>query len=305
MNASLAGTRPWYATARAYFALTKPHIIELLLVTTIPAMVMAERGTPPIWLIVVTVAGGFLAAGGAGAINCYIDRDIDAIMARTSKRPLPRHVVPPKHALIFGVALGLGAFLLFAVFVNLLSAVLSLAGLLFYVLVYSLWLKRSTPLNIVIGGAAGAVPPLIGWTAVTNQISPSALVLFAIIFFWTPPHFWSLALRFEDEYAAAGVPMLPVVRGDAETRKQIFLYSIVLVVVTLLLFPAGTMGFIYLGLALMLGGWFVVQALRLWRDPAHRSPMRLFAYSITYLALLFGAMVVDQIAQNLLHNVRI
>lgn len=305
MNAGLTQVHPWYDSLRAYFALTKPRVIELLLVTTVPAMVLAARGAPPFWLVVVTLIGGFLASGGAGAINCYIDRDIDEIMARTRRRPLPQGIVAPRRALLFGIALGCASFVLFVTFVNLLSAILAISGLLFYVFVYSLWLKRTTPQNIVIGGAAGAIPPVIGWAAVTGHVSVAALILFAIIFVWTPPHFWSLALRFEDEYAAAGVPMLPVVRGDDETRKQIFLYSLFLVPVSLLLVPAGVMGPVYLVLAIVLGVWFVLQALRLWRDPAHRSPMRLFAYSITYLALLFAAMVLDQVAQNVLHVIRI
>ena len=304
MNAAITRARP-VDSLRAYLALTKPRVIELLLVTTVPAMVLAARGAPPLWLVAVTLIGGFLASGGAGAINCYIDRDIDEIMARTRRRPLPQGIVSPRRALLFGIALGCASFVLFATLVNLLSALLAIAGLLFYVFVYSLWLKRSTPQNIVIGGAAGAIPPVIGWAAVTGHISVAPLILFAIIFVWTPPHFWSLALRFEDEYAAAGVPMLPVVRGDDETRKQIFLYSVLLVPVSLLLVPDGAMGLVYLVLAALLGAWFVLQALRLWRDPEHRSPMRLFAYSITYLALLFGAMVLDQVAQNTLHVIRI
>jgi protoheme IX farnesyltransferase len=305
LNAGLTRAQPWQDSLRAYVALTKPRVIELLLVTTVPAMVLAARGVPSLWLIVVTLIGGFLASGGAGAINCYIDRDIDEIMARTRRRPLPRGIVAPRRALLFGIALGCASFILFATLVNLLSAVLAVSGLLFYVFVYSLWLKRTTPQNIVIGGAAGAIPPVIGWSAVTGHVSVAALVLFAIIFVWTPPHFWSLALRFEDEYAAAGVPMLPVVRGDAETRKQIFLYSLLLVPVSLLLVATGVMGVLYFLLAAALGSWFVLQALRLWRDPDHHSPMRLFAYSITYLALLFAAMVLDQVAQNALHMLRV
>ncbi|MGI8554232.1 MAG: heme o synthase [Dehalococcoidia bacterium] len=302
---ALTAVRPRYGTARAYVALTKPHIIELLLVTTVPAMVLAAHGMPSVWLIAVTLVGGFLAAGGANAINCYIDRDIDEIMARTRRRPLPQHVVSPRSALIFGVTLGCTSIAVFVLFVNILTALLAISALLFYVFVYTLWLKRSTPQNIVIGGAAGAVPPLIGWAAVTGQITLPAIILFTIIFFWTPPHFWALALRYKEEYAAARVPMLPVVRGEEETRRQIFLYSIVLVAVTMLLWLVQTVGIIYATAALGLGIWFSYQALCLWRDPQHRSPMRLFAYSITYLALLFLAMVVDQAAQNLLHTLLI
>jgi protoheme IX farnesyltransferase len=294
--------RPWFISARSYVALTKPHIIELLLVTTVPAMVMAKRGMPSLWLIGVTVFAGFLAAGGANAINCYVDRDIDELMARTRARPLPQGIIGPRHALLFGVALGCASFVLFATFVNLLSAMLAAGALLFYVFVYTLWLKRSTPSNIVIGGAAGSLPPVIGWAAVTGHVGLPAIVLFAIVFFWTPPHFWALALRYEKDYRAAGVPMLPVVRGGDETRRQILLYAVLLVPVTLLLVPFGGVGLIYLVAALALGGWFVFQALRLLRDPAHRSPMRLFAYSISYLALLFGAILVDQAVQALVHS---
>jgi protoheme IX farnesyltransferase len=302
VNLSLTQARPWYSSMRAYFALTKPHIIELLLVTTLPAMILAKHGVPSVWLMLVTLVAGFLAAGGANAINCYVDRDIDEIMPRTQGRPLPQGLIEPRNALTFGVALGCTSFVLFALFVNLLSATLAIAALLFYVFIYTLWLKRSTPSNIVIGGAAGAFPPLIGWAAVTNQITIPALVLFAIIFVWTPPHFWALSLRYEEDYAAAGVPMLPVARGDDETRRQILLYSLILVPVTLLLVPFGVVGAVYTIAALGLGGWFVLQALRLRRDPVNRSPMRLFAYSISYLALLFGAMLVDQLLQSVVHS---
>lgn len=302
MTASALLARPWYRWLGAYLGLTKPRIIELLLVTTVPAMVLAAHGMPSLRLVAATLLGGFLAAGGANAINCYIDRDIDVVMDRTRGRPLPLGLVEPGRALAFGVALGCIAFALFALFVNLLSAFLAVGALLFYVFIYTLWLKRSTVQNIVIGGAAGSIPPLIGWTAVTDHVALPPLILFAIIFFWTPPHFWALALRYQDEYAAARVPMLPVIRGGGETRKQIVLYSVLLVLVTLLLVPAGIVGAIYAASALFLGGWFVLQALRLWRDPLHRSSMQLFAFSIVYLALLFGAMVVDQIARNLAHT---
>lgn len=302
VSISLPRPHTWYSTARAYFMLTKPGIIALLLVTTIPAMVLAARGAPPIPLMLITLLAGFLAAGGANAINCFIDRDIDSIMARTQNRPLPQGTVEPRRALVFGIALGILAFVLFVTLVNLLSAVLAMAALLFYVLIYTGWLKRSTPLNIVIGGAAGSAPPVIGWVAVTGHIALPAVVLFAIIFFWTPPHFWSLALRYEGEYAAAHVPMLPVARGEDETRKQIFVYAVILTVVTLLLVATGVAGLIYFVAALGLGGWFIMQALRLWREPARWSSMRLFAYSILYLSLLFSAMVVDQLAQDLIHR---
>jgi protoheme IX farnesyltransferase len=301
MTVSLAQARPWYSYPRAYVALTKPHVIELLLVTTIPAMVLARHGIPSPWLMLVTLGAGFLAAGGANAINCYADRDIDQIMARTQGRPLPQHAIEPRNALLFGAALGCVSFLLFVVFVNLLSGVLAIAALLFYVFVYTLWLKRSTPSNIVIGGAAGSLPPMIGWAAVTGHVGVTAAILFAIIFVWTPPHFWALALRYEKEYEAAGVPMLPVVKGDGETRRQILLYAVLLVPVSLLLVPAHAVGILYVAAALALGGWFVLQAWHLYRDPAQNPPMRLFAYSISYLALLFGAMLVDQVLRTLTH----
>jgi protoheme IX farnesyltransferase len=301
VTATVALARTWQRSLLAYVALTKPHVIELLLVTTVPAMVLAKRGVPPLGLILVTLVGGFMAAGGANAINCFVDRDIDEIMARTQGRPLPQGLVEPRNALVFGIALGAVSFLLFALFVNLLSALLALSAYLFYVFVYTLWLKRTSPSNIVIGGAAGSLPPVIGWAAVTNHVGLPAIVLFAIIFFWTPPHFWALALRYEQEYRAANVPMLPVARGDEETRRQILLYALLLVPITFLLLPFGVVGLIYAVAAAGLGAAFVVQAYRLWRDPAHHSPMRLFAFSISYLALLFGAMVIDQLLQNLVH----
>jgi heme o synthase len=302
VTATLVETRSLRQSLLDYVALTKPHVIELLLVTTVPAMVLAKRGVPPVPLILVTLVGGFLAAGGANAVNCYVDRDIDDIMARTRGRPLPRGAIEPRNALLFGILLGAASFALFATFVNLLSAFLALGAYLFYVFVYTLWLKRTSPSNIVIGGAAGALPPVIGWAAVTNHIALPAIVLFGIIFIWTPPHFWSLALRYETEYRDAQVPMLPVVRGDAETRRQIVLYAAVLVPFTLLLIPFGGMGLVYAAAAVALGAWFVLQALRLMRDPDRRPPMRLFAYSISYLALLFGAMVVDQLLRNIVHS---
>jgi heme o synthase len=302
VTATLVETRSLRQSLLDYMALTKPHVIELLLVTTIPAMILAKRGVPPLPLILTTLVGGFLAAGGANAVNCYVDRDIDDIMARTRGRPLPRGVIEPRNALLFGILLGAASFVLFAAFVNLLSAFLALGAYLFYIFVYTLWLKRTSPSNIVIGGAAGSLPPVIGWAAVTNHVALPALVLFGIIFIWTPPHFWSLALRYEEEYRDARVPMLPVVRGDTETRRQIVLYAAILVPFTLLLIPFGGLGLFYAASAIALGAWFVLQALRLMRDPDRRPPMRLFAYSISYLALLFGAMVVDQLLRNIVHS---
>jgi protoheme IX farnesyltransferase len=283
-------------TVRAYVALTKPRIIELLLVTTVPTMVLAAGGIPSLWLMAAVVAGGTLAAGGANAINMYVDRDIDDVMRRTRHRPLPSHSVSPTAALAFGIGLSAVAFAFLALTVNLLSAVLALSATAFYVFVYTMWLKRSTPQNIVIGGAAGCVPVLVAWAAVTGEVGLPALVLFAIVFYWTPPHFWALALRYRGDYAAAKVPMLPVVRGEAETARQIVLYTIALVAVSLLLLPAAGMGWIYLVAALVLGALFVRDALRLRADAADgRAAIRLFRYSISYLTLLFAAVAVDAI----------
>jgi protoheme IX farnesyltransferase len=287
--------RTWRETALAYLALTKPRIILLLLVTTVPAMVMAADGWPSTALVLATLIGGALGAGGANAINCYVDRDLDRLMARTRSRPLPSGRVEPESALVFGLVLGTLAFIEMAVLVNLLSALLTVASMLFYVFIYTVWLKRSTPQNIVIGGAAGAMPPLIGWAAVTNAVELPAFILFAIVFFWTPPHFWCLALRYSGDYRAAGIPMLPVTHGEEETRWHIVLYSVLLVAVTLLLYPAQAAGWVYLVLALLLGARFVALAVRLWREASGPAAHRLFKYSTTYLALLFGAMMLDQI----------
>jgi protoheme IX farnesyltransferase len=281
-------------TARAYIALTKPRIIELLLVTTIPTMVLAAGGLPSPWLVAAVIVGGTLAAGGANAINMYVDRDIDDLMRRTRHRPLPRHAVEPRAALYFGIGLSVAAFAWLALTVNLLSAVLALSATAFYVFVYTMWLKRTTPQNIVIGGAAGCVPVLVAWAAVTGEVGLPALVLFAIVFYWTPPHFWALALRYRGDYAAARVPMLPVVRGEAETARQIVLYTIALVAVSLLLFPAAGMGLIYLVAAIVLGILFLWRALRLRADASDgRAAIVLFRYSISYLTLLFAAVAID------------
>jgi len=277
----------------AYVALTKPRIIVLLLITTVPAMVLAARGLPPIGAIVATLVGGAVAAGSANAINMYLDRDIDERMRRTRRRPLPAHTVAPEDALRFGFVLGAASFLFLSVTVNVLAASLALSAIAFYVFVYTMWLKRTTTQNIVIGGAAGAIPALVGWAAVTGTLAPPALILFAIVFVWTPPHFWALAMRYRDDYAAAGVPMLPVVKGEEETRRQIFLYSLVLFGTTLLLFPVAHMGPIYLASAVVLGGVFVYRALRLWREGGAVRAWSLFRYSIVYLAALFGAVALD------------
>ena len=283
-------------TVRAYVALTKPRIIELLLVTTIPTMVLAAGGLPSPWLMAAVIVGGTLAAGGANAINMYVDRDIDDVMRRTRHRPLPRHAVEPRAALAFGIGLSVAAFAWLALAVNLLSAVLALSATAFYVFVYTLWLKRSTPQNIVIGGAAGCVPVLVAWASVTGEVGLPALVLFAIVFYWTPPHFWALALRYRGDYAAARVPMLPVVRGEAETARQIVLYTVALVAVSLLLFPAAGMGWIYLVAAVVLGLLYLWRAMRLRADATNgRAAIVLFRYSISYLTLLFAAVAIDAI----------
>ena len=279
----------------AYFQLTKPRIIELLLITTVPTMFLAKRGLPSPWLVTTTLLGGSLSAASANVINCYLDRDIDAAMRRTRRRPLPTHQVAPLDALRFGLVLGVAGFVWLWATVNLLSAALATGAILFYVFVYTIGLKRRSTQNIVIGGAAGAVPVLVGWAAVTGRIEVPALVLFAIIFYWTPPHFWALSLRYKEDYEAAGVPMLPVVRGSKETSHQILYYTLLLVSVTLLLYPAGRMGIIYLVTAVVLGAAFVWRAAGLWREVSGKRAIRLFSFSDQYLALLFLAMAVDAV----------
>jgi protoheme IX farnesyltransferase len=298
-----AGPRSLRDSVRAYVALTKPRIIELLLVTTVPAMVLAQRGVPSLALIGWTLVGGALAAGSANAINCYLDRDIDLLMARTRRRPLPAHEVDPANAVVFGVVLGVISFAVLAWFVNLLSAFLALLAIAFYVFVYTLMLKRTTPQNIVIGGAAGALPPVIGWTAVTGNIEIPALILFALVFYWTPPHFWALSLRIRRDYEAAGVPMLPVVKGIAETSRQIVLYSLVMVAISLVLWVVARMGWIYLAAAVVLGILFIRQAVVLWRqgtspEASTAQAIRLYKYSISYLALLFAAVAIDAVVAS-------
>jgi protoheme IX farnesyltransferase len=282
---------------RAYFALTKPRIIELLLITTVPAMIVAERRLPSLWLVIATLVGGSLAAAGANAINCYVDRDIDEIMPRTRKRPLPQHRVSPRNAVVFGASLGVTSFVFLWATVNLIAAALALGALLFYVFVYSIALKRTTPQNIVIGGAAGAVPVLVGWAAVRGSVDLPALAMFGIIFYWTPPHFWALAMRYEKEYAAAEVPMMPVVYGREETAKHILLYSILLFALCLVFFSVARMGAIYLTAALVLNALFLGWAVRLWRKPSPRMAWGLFRFSIYYLGLLFAAMALDQLVR--------
>ena len=274
-----------------YVALTKPRVQSLLLLTTITTMYVA--GDPSLGLVALTCLGGSLSAGGAGAINHWYDRDIDAQMARTASRPVPAGRIAPRAALTFGIVLGALSFLELSLAVNVLSASLALVGFLGYVLVYTVWLKRSTPQNIVIGGAAGAVPPLVGWTAVTGSLDPTALYLFAIVFYWTPPHFWALSLLMKDEYARVGVPMMPVVHGEVETRRQIVLYTCLLCVLTLLPVAFGFFGALYATAAVLLGGGFLTLALRLQRRADRRSALRTYLFSLLYLALLFCAMVAD------------
>jgi heme o synthase len=274
-----------------YVALTKPKVQSLLLLTTVTTMFVA--GSPSVTLVLLTCLGGYLSAGGAGAVNHWFDRDIDAQMARTADRPVPSGRVAPNAALIFGIALAVLAFAELTTFVNLTAALLSFSGFVGYVGVYTIWLKRRTAQNIVIGGAAGAIPPLVGWAAVRGTVGGTAILLFAIVFFWTPPHFWALSLLMKDEYAKVGVPMLPVVRGETETRRQILLYSVLLYAVTQLPFCAGGFGAIYLVSSLLLGGAFIGGAVTLQRRADRRSALKLYLFSLLYLALLFCAMVVD------------
>jgi len=285
----------WRATAAAYVALTKPRIISLLLITTIPAMILAEQGMPSAWLVFATVLGGTLAAGGANAINCYLDRDIDEIMHRTRGRPLPMGKLDPQHALIFAIALEVAAFALLVATSNLLAGALALAAAAFYVFVYTMWLKRTSRQNIVIGGAAGAVPPLVGWAAVTGDVGLPAVILFAVVVVWTPPHFWALSIRYRDDYARANVPMLPVVATLDETRTQIFWYSVALLPVSLLMLATGSVGWIYATAAIVLGLGFVRETWRLRSDDRPGAAMGVFKYSIYYLALLFVAVAADQL----------
>lgn len=279
----------------AYVALTKPRIIELLLVTTVPTMVVAERGLPSLWLILFTVVGGTFAAGGANAINMFVDRDIDRVMQRTRGRPLVTGEIDPTSALTFAIGLELAAFGLLWGTVNLLSAVLAVSACLFYVFVYTVWLKRTSKSNIVIGGAAGAVPVLVGWSAVTGRLDWAPLVLFAVIFYWTPPHFWALAIRYRDDYEAADVPMLPVVASIRTVSQRIAIYTALLWALTLLFTPVADMGLIYLVAAIGLGAVYMGLAVRLLRSPSPELAMAMFTWSITYITLLFGAMALDQL----------
>jgi protoheme IX farnesyltransferase len=277
----------------AYVALTKPRIIELLLITTVPTMVLAERGWPPLSLVLLTLVGGTLAAGGANAINMYVDRDIDAVMRRTQGRPLVTGIIEPRHALTFALVLEVLAFGVLWFGANLLSALLAFAAAAFYVGVYTLWLKRTSRHNIVIGGAAGAVPVLVGWAAVTGSLGWTPVILFLAMFCWTPPHFWALAIRYAEDYRAADVPMLPAVAPPADTTRQMIGYTCALVACTLLLAPVADLGWIYLGAALVLGAGFVLATIALARMPSPAASMRVFTYSITYVTVLFGALTVD------------
>jgi protoheme IX farnesyltransferase len=289
-SVAAAAVRPG-TVVRDYITLTKPKVQSLLLFTTVTTMYVA--GDPSLGLVLLTCLGGALSAGGAGAINHYYDRDIDATMSRTRSRPVPAGRIAPRAALWFGVSLQVASFVLLSLTVNVLAASLALSGFLGYVFVYTLWLKRSTPQNIVIGGAAGAVPPLVAWAATTGSLSWNAVYLFAIVFYWTPPHFWALSLLMKDEYAKAGVPMMPVVRGEDETRKQIVLYTGLLFLVTQLPVCGGLLGAFYMVVAAVLSGAFGLGALALQRSRERRPALRLYLFSLAYLALLFGAMVID------------
>ena len=296
MTGTLAA--PHRARAAAFVALTKPRIVELLLVTTVPSMILAAQGLPSLWLMAATIAGGAMAAGGANALNMYVDRDIDRLMHRTRNRPLVTGVVRPVEAVVFAVALTVGSFVWLWAFVNLLSAALAAAAALFYVFVYSLWLKRTSTRNIVIGGAAGAVPTLVGWAAVTNSLDWPPVVLFAVIFYWTPPHFWALAIRYRRDYQAAEVPMLPAVAGLRVTARRIVAYTVVLWALTLVLVPVASMGVLYAVAALVLGAGFLALAVGVLRRPDPARSMRLFGWSNAYVVLLFGSVAADVLIRN-------
>jgi protoheme IX farnesyltransferase len=282
----------------AFVALTKPRIIELLLIMTVPTMVLAEQGWPSTWLVLVAVVGGTLAAGGANTFNMVVDRDIDRLMKRTQRRPLVTGVIEPGEALVFGVALEVAAFVVLWWGANLLSAVLALCATAFYVFVYTIWLKRTSTQNIVIGGAAGAVPVLVGWAAVRDSLDWTPVVLFAAIFLWTPPHFWALAIKYADDYRAADVPMLPSVVPLAEAARKMIVYTVLLVACTLLLVPVASMAWIYLVVAIVIGAIFIAATSALARRPSESLSMKVFAYSITYVTLLFAAIMVDVFVEH-------
>ena len=285
------------STLRGYIALTKPRIISLLVFTALGGMFLGARGLPDPVLVVLVLGGGALAAGGANALNHYLDRDIDGLMGRTSGRPIVSGNIAPLHAMWFGIALNVVAFIIFGAFVNPLSALLTLSATLFYVFVYTKALKRSTPQNIVIGGAAGAIPPMVGWVAVTGELGLPALYMFAIVFFWTPPHFWALSLLIKDDYQRAGVPMLPVVVGIRDTKLHIFLYTLLLLALTTMFFTTSAVGWIYLGGSLALGIGFVAYAWRLMRRDGIEGAKSAYLYSLAYLALLFLVIMVDSVVR--------
>jgi len=279
--------------ASDYLALTKPPIVLLLLITAIGGMFLAARGDPSLSIILLVCAGGALGAGGANALNHYLDKDIDGLMSRTMQRPVASQRISPAKALTFGILLNITSFLVLSAWVNLLAAVLTLAATLFYILVYTNWLKRTTTQNIVIGGAAGSIPPVVGWVAITGSLDLPALYLFAVIFFWTPPHFWALAMLIQKDYERAKIPMLPVVAGREHTVQSIFMYSIVLVAISLVFATTSAVGLVYVGAAAVLGGIFVALAWRLKRDSSTRRARALYLFSLLYLALLFVAMIAD------------
>lgn len=295
LKVTVATTPAWRTTASAYVSLMKPHVTVLLLGTTLAAMAVASGGMPALGITLATMLGGAMAAGSANAINCFWDRDIDQIMGRTRMRALPAGRVSETHALYFGLGLGVASFVVLSVFVNLLSAILAVSAILFYVCIYTMWLKRSTTQNIVIGGAAGAVPVLVGWAAVTGTVGLPAIWMFLIIFMWTPPHFWALSLVLKKDYERAGVPMLPVLKGERETHKQIALYTGLLIVTTLGLYFTHAMGALYLVSALLLGGAMLAYALRLLWTRTLKDAHGLFWFSNYYLALIFAAMVIDRV----------
>jgi protoheme IX farnesyltransferase len=281
-----------------FIALTKPRIIELLLITTVPTMVLAEQGWPRTTLVLITLLGGTLAAGGANAINMVVDRDIDKLMPRTQGRPLVTGLIKPREAMVFAISLEVLAFAVLWRWANLLSAVLALSATLFYVFVYTLWLKRTSTQNIVIGGAAGAVPVLVGWAAVQNNVTWAPVVLFTVMFLWTPPHFWALAIRYADDYRAANVPMLPAVASMAVTVHKMVLYTAAMVIATLVLWPVADLGLIYGITAVVLGLLFLWGTIDLGRNPTPQRSMRVFGYSITYVTLLFAAMTIDVLVRH-------
>lgn len=283
---------------RAYFLLTKPRVIELLLVTTLPAMILAAEELPSLGLIAAVLLGGALSAGGANTINCWIERDRDQFMNRTRRRPLPAGNIEPTNALVFGLVLEVVAFVWLWATANFLSAALAVGAMLFYVFVYTIWLKPRTPQNIVIGGAAGAVPALVGWASVTGSLASPAWVMFALVFFWTPPHFWALSIRYRDDYAAAGIPMLPVVKGMEVATRQIFWYSIIVFVTSMAMYPVSDVGWIYGAVTGLTGLWFVWKSVGLRQDPTPEKAMSFFTYSNTYLALVFAAIALDTLVRS-------